>query len=453
MKITIVNGSPKSTDNNVLNCKFHALISYQPSNLDEQNSNFVTVDRPSPPLLRRRRKTTIPPPIMIRKSDVITGVASNQNSPCVKSPWAWGPNQNRDISPKQQGTLIREDGHVYSIAAAGELLYTGSESKNIRVWKSMEEFSEFKSSSGLVKAIVVSGDNIFTGHQDGKVRIWKFQKAAYSRVGTLPKPQDLMVKSMNPRNYVVRRRRKRNYVPWIKHYDAVSCLSIDSECGLLYSGSWDKTLKVWRISDSKCLESIPAHEDAVNAVAVAFAGLVFTGSADGTVKAWRRRKESPAKHVLVETVLSQQHAVTSLAVAMAGAGVVYAGSSDGLVLFWERERDEKGRCSVSYGGVLRGHKNHQAVLCVAVGGKLVASGSADKSICVWRRDVGGEHGCVAVLTGHDGPVKCLCLAMEAGDEDEEEDEDEDNYKCNYNWIVYSGSLDRSVRIWRLSDSS
>ncbi|GJY80102.1 JINGUBANG-like protein [Tanacetum coccineum] len=71
---------------------------------------------------------------------------SGEGSPIMKSPW----NQ-----------------------ASGDLLYTGSDSKNIRVWKNLNEFSAFKSRSGLVKAIIISGKKIFTGHQDGKVRVWK----------------------------------------------------------------------------------------------------------------------------------------------------------------------------------------------------------------------------------------------------------------------------------------
>ena len=34
--------------------------------------------------------------------------------------------------------------------------------------------------------------------------------------------------------------------------------------------SWDKTMKVSRISDSKCLESVSAHDDAVNSVVIGF---------------------------------------------------------------------------------------------------------------------------------------------------------------------------------------
>ncbi|KAL8060500.1 hypothetical protein ABFX02_02G028500 [Erythranthe guttata] len=362
-------------------------------------------------------------------------------SPYTKSPWIQF-NPATSSSPKHGGligSIFREEGHVYSLAAAGDLLYTGSDSKNLRVWKNLKEFSGFKSSSGLVKAIVVCGDKVFTGHQDGKIRVWRFLgdgRNTHKRVGSLPTTRDLLVKSINPRNYV-EVRRNRN-VPWVKHYDAVSCLSVDADQGLLYSGSWDKCFKVWRISDSKCLESVQAHDDAVNSVVVAFYGLVFTGSADGTVKAWRRELVgSSTRHVLVETLLRQDHALTSLAVSDASAGALYAGSSDGLVSFWERDKH-----FMLHGGVLRGHK--QAVLCLAVGGSLVMSGSADKSICVWRRDGGGGHSFLAVLTGHTGPVKCLAVAAA---EDEEEDESEDNKK----WIVYSGSLDKSVKVWSVSE--
>ena len=65
-------------------------------------------------------------------------------------------------------------------------------------------------------------------------------------------------------------------------------------------------MKVWRISDSKCLKSACAHDDAVNSVAVGFGWLVFTRSADGTIKVWRleiNRKNEVAKHVLVKVLL------------------------------------------------------------------------------------------------------------------------------------------------------
>ncbi|KAK6115421.1 hypothetical protein DH2020_007690 [Rehmannia glutinosa] len=375
---------------------------------------------------------------------------SCEGSPMMMSPWnqpspfavdpAWA-NLNKAASENNTqpqnsliGSLVREEGHIYSLAAKDDILYTGSDSKNIRVWKNMQEFSAFKSNSGLVKAIIIAGDKIFTGHQDGKIRVWKINPknpSVHKRIGTMPKFFDIFKASMKPSNYVEVKRHRT--AVWIKHADAISCLSMNQENGLLYSASWDRTFKVWKTGNSKCIESVKAHDDAVNSVVASVDGIVYTGSADGTVKVWKREhKGKIVKHTLSQTLLSQESAVTALAVNESGS-VVYSGSSDGLVNFWELEKQ------LSHGGVLKGHK--LAVLCLAAAGNLVFSGSADKTICVWRRE-GAVHTCLSVLTGHTGPVKCLAV---------EKDKDSDGGAGNNKWMVYSGSLDKSVKVWSVSE--
>nr|KYP66027.1 WD repeat-containing protein 48 isogeny [Cajanus cajan] len=299
------------------------------------------------------------------------------SSPLNNSPWLLPSspafnlfnNNNYFLQNGLIGSLVREEGHIYSLAVSADLLYTGSDSKNIRVvWK-------------------VSTKN----------------PKKHKRVGSLPTFKEYVKSSMNPKNYV-EVRRNRNAVK-VKHFDAVSSLSLDEEEGLLYSGSWDKTLKVWRVANSKCLESIHAHEDAVNAVVAAFKGIVLTGSADGTVKMWRRQIENgeKPKHVFERVLLKQENAVTALAVNRSAAVL--------------------------------------AVLCLAAAGNLVFSGSADKNVCVWKRDKSGFHTCHMVLTGHTGPVKCIAV--------EEEQAPREN--GDQGWIVYTGSLDKSVKVWRVSE--
>ncbi|XP_024978359.1 protein JINGUBANG-like [Cynara cardunculus var. scolymus] len=369
---------------------------------------------------------------------------SDQTSPLAKSPWSSYTEQTESASMDDYGnyiglmaSLVREEGHIYSLAASGNLLYTGSSSKNIRVWKNRQEYSGFKSHSGLVKAIVISGEKIFTGHQDGKIRVWKASgkdPEVHKKIGTLPNFKSIVKKSMKPKNYI---EVKRNHSGiWIKHFDAISSLSLNEDHSLLYSGSWDKTMKVWRVSDFKCLESISAHDDVINTVVTGFGDFVFSGSADGTLKVWRRESQGKrTRHYFSHTLLRQEFAVTSLAVSL--AGVVYGGCSDGVVHFWEHEK-------LSHDGVLRGHK--LAVLCLAALGTMVFSGSADKNICAWRREEGGGHTCMYILNGHTGPVKCLAAVEEERRRVKSHgDVGGGDMVC----ILYSGSLDKSVKIWRM----
>lgn len=391
-----------------------------------------------------------------RKSSVSTydmTRLSGEGSPLMMSPWCQNPffnqspwanfeNEFPDVPVKKLpqnvlvGCIVREEGHIYSLAATRDLLYTGSESKNIRVWKNLKDFSAFKSNSGLVKAIIICGDKIFTGHQDGKVRVWKAQSKnpdVHKRSGTLPTFIDIFKCSIKPKNYVEVKRNKTSV--WIKHSDAISSLSMNQEKGLLYSASWDKTFNVWKVDNSKCLESVKAHEDAVNSIISGGNDLVFTGSADGSVKVWRREAHNKGtKHILVQTLLSQECAVTSLVID-GSHSILYCGSSDGLVNFWECEKQ------LSHGGVLKGHK--LAILCLAASGNLVFSGSADKTICVWKRIEGSAHSCLSVLTGHTGPVKCLAV------EKDRDTKDTDDPR----WLLYSGSLDKSVKVWSVSEQS
>ncbi|KAL1556989.1 protein JINGUBANG-like [Salvia divinorum] len=356
-------------------------------------------------------------------------------SSLCSSPWSssqMDPSDHPYSYTGLMGSLVREEGHIYSLAATGVLLFTGSDSKNIRVWKNQKEFSSFRSNSGLVKAIIIADERIFSGHQDGKIRVWKMSRkdpSLYKRIGTLPTLRAKVKKSLKPSNYV--EVKKSHNTIWIKHIDAISSLSLSEDKSILYSASWDKTIKVWRVGNSKCLESISAHDDAVNSVVAGFDGLVVSGSADGSVKVWRREMQGKrTKHYFSQTLLKQECAVTSLAV-NASSTVLYCGSSDGQVNFWERDK------FLSHGGYFLGHK--LAVLCLATSGNLVFSGSADTNICVWRREE-RNHVCLSILSGHSGPVKCLAVEADFPQP----------FGGQRHYVVYSGSLDKSVKIWRVS---
>lgn len=157
-----------------------------------------------------------------------------------------------------------------------------------------------------VKALQILAENILiSAHQDHKIRIWKLNDFGPSTkrlcvpdethvtsklklITILPTLKDRLTKSLFAKNYVKVRRHKK--LTWIHHNDAISSLVVSVDKSLIYSASWDRSFKVWRSSDFKCLESVSnAHDDAINAIVVSEDGFVYTGSADKKIKVWQGR--------------------------------------------------------------------------------------------------------------------------------------------------------------------
>lgn len=287
--------------------------------------------------------------------------------------------------------------------------------------------------NGAVKSLVVWAEKLFSAHQDNKIRVWKANnqetnQQKYTRLATLPTLGDRAFKSLLPRNQVQIRRHKT--CTWVHHVDTVSALALSSDESHLYSVSWDRTIKIWRTNDFKCLESVAnAHDDAINAVALSNDGNVYTGSADKKIKVWRKSSEEN-KHSLVATLEKHMSGINALALSTDGS-VLYSGACDRSIVVWEK--DDDGNMVVL--GALRGHT--QSILCLAVVSDLVFSGSADKTIRIWR-GVDRSYSCLAVLEGHGGPVKCLTASIDR------------RSSSDASFLLYSGSLDCDIKVWQIN---
>ncbi|KAL4282373.1 hypothetical protein GQ457_03G015300 [Hibiscus cannabinus] len=341
-------------------------------------------------------------------------------------------------------TLKGHTSYVSSLAVTGKFLYTGSSDKEIRLWNCDGLNSEFEYENltnnilvvgkGAVKSLVVLTGRLFSAHQDHKIRVWKINNddpdnQTYTRLATLPTLTDRATKLLLPKNHVQIRRHKTS--TWVHHVDTVSALALSRDETLLYSVSWDRTLKIWRTSDFKCLESVTnAHDDAINAVALSDDGDVYTGSTDTKIKVWRKIPGDKS-HSLVAILEKHNSGINALAISLDGS-TLYSGASDRSIVVWEKDDGGNG---MAVAGALRGHT--KSILCLAVVSDLVCSGSADKTIRIWRRGVDGNYSCLAVLEGHKGPVKCLAGAVD---------------RCNRSdtwYVIYSGSLDCDIKVWQI----
>ncbi|KAL5214788.1 hypothetical protein ABZP36_003940 [Zizania latifolia] len=319
---------------------------------------------------------------------------------------------------------------------------------------STSDSADDASAAGSVKCVAhLHGcKTAVTGHQDGRLRLWQVSSRVPGRLrlaAELPTVSDRLRRFPVPSNHVTVRRHHRRL--WIEHADAVSGVAASADGRFLFSVSWDKTLKVWALPSLRCLQSLLAHDDAVNAVAVAPDGTVYTGSADRRVRVWeprpdsdkaRRHSRKPAYH-LVATLSRHMAAVNAVAVGCGGQ-VLYSGGNDRCVVVWEREDSASHMVAV---GALRGHRKAVlSVACAAGDGGLVVSGSADQTVRAWRRAADGQgYACLAVIDAHGSAVRSVTAALATaqkwhrpggGDGDEE-------------WRVCSASFDGEVRLWSL----
>ncbi|KAL1213766.1 Protein JINGUBANG [Cardamine amara subsp. amara] len=345
--------------------------------------------------------------------------------------------------------------YISSLNLAGKRLYTGSNDGVVRLWdaSTLETLAEASSSGdiitgergggGAVKSLVILSDKLFTAHQDQKIRVWKINDVVEEEVGdkkyihlaTLPTISDRFAKCLMPKNQVEIRRHKK--ASWVHHVDAVSGLVLSRDGTLLYSVSWDRTLKIWRTTDFKCLESITnAHDDAINTLALSENGDIYTGSSDRRIKIWREnineeKKKKKKKHSLVATLSEHNSGINALALSGFNESLLHSGGSDGSILVWKREESE----DIVVVGMLRGHT--ESVLCLAVVSDILCSGSADKTVRLWKCS-STDFSCLAMLEGHRGPVKCLTGAIRDSGKPSE---------ASYH--IYSGGLDSQVKVWQI----
>ncbi|XAR50664.1 hypothetical protein NMG60_11005051, partial [Bertholletia excelsa] len=333
-------------------------------------------------------------------------------------------------------SVLKKDGQILAVASAldGGLIYTGSGTNVVRVWR-LPEFAECGQlktrSAAAVVAIEVSNNKVYAAYTDGKIRVWRRSwdgAAKHARLGTIPSAGSYV------RSYISSKEKT------TKHLAPISSLAMNVSDDILYSASLDKTVKVWRISDHKCIETIQAHSEPVNAVAVGGDGVLYTASDDATVRVWRRNfwgGGDDRPHSLTLSLPAKESPVKALSLTADGS-VLYGGCTDGYVHFWFRGWFTG---QLQYGGALQGHTH--AVLCLASVGNFVVSGSADATGRVWVREQDGQHMCIAVLQGHRGPIRSVAALPRRTVADEAEE------GCT----VCTGSLDGVLKVWRVTFTS
>jgi len=200
------------------------------------------------------------------------------------------------------------------------------------------------------------------------------------------------------------------------HSSYVNYLVISPDGQTLFSGSADKTIKIWDLATGKPIRTLTGHSSSVNYLAISPDGkTLFSGSADKTIKIWNLTTGQ-----LIHTLTGHSSSVNSLVISPDGE-TLFSGSADKTIKIWNLSTGQ----SIH---TLTGHSSFINALAISPDGQTLSSGSADKTIKVWNLATGKP---IHTLIGHSSSVNSLVISP-------------DGQK------LFSASADKTIKIWNLT---
>ncbi|CAH8511329.1 unnamed protein product [Dicrocoelium dendriticum] len=175
----------------------------------------------------------------------------------------------------------------------------------------------------------------------------------------------------------------------IGHTDTVCALTVDPN-GILVSGSWDKSVKVWR--DRNCVGTIQGHQAAVWTVLLMPYScipdasetdiVILAGSADHCIYVWLLRdvhhKQSSEQKSLSASLVStlKGHSDCVRCIARVDSHRVLSSSNDASILAWDIST---GQCI----GEFYGHAHYVYAVATRPSLPIFVSSGEDRSVRVW----------------------------------------------------------------------
>ena len=258
---------------------------------------------------------------------------------------------------------------------------------------------------------------------------------------------------------------------WITALAWLPCHLADASqthCELLASASKDCTCKIWNVRTAQMVMSLSGHSDGVECLAWSGDGALYSGSRDRTVKVWRSESGKWRDGKLANTLQGHGHRVNALALASAFVcrtgpfeaqkpfkGTTFAdvvsvakarydafvnangghatcerlvsGSDDATLLFWTSLK--AGAAKTKPKARLTGHQQPVNSILFSPDARKFASASFDKKIKLWHGRTGAF---LATLAGHVGAVYALAWAPDSR-------------------LVVSASKDSTLKVWSAAD--
>lgn len=271
-----------------------------------------------------------------------------------------------------RATLEGHDGGVWALQYEGNVLVSGSTDRSVRVWDIERGVctQTFQGHTSTVRCLQIlmptqvgkTSDGrpimmpkqplIITGSRDSHLRVWKLPKLndpPFHQAGPAPDGQ-----AECP--YFVR--------ALVGHHHSVRAIAAHADT--LVSGSYDCTVRVWKISTGETLHRLQGHTQKVYSVVLDHKrNRCISGSMDNVVRVWSLESGAPLfnleGHSSLVGLLDLQH------------DRLVSAAADSTLRIWD---PENGQCK----STLSAHTG--AITCFQHDGHKVISGS-DRTLKMW----------------------------------------------------------------------
>ncbi|QLE42135.1 protein kinase [Nostoc sp. C052] len=275
-----------------------------------------------------------------------------------------------------------------------------------------------KGHSSMVHAIAISPDGQFiaSGSNDKTIKLWQVATGKLVRqLGRWSSSHSSMVHSVA-------------FSPISANFsyqgDSGKSTGVtDLSRGILASGSWDNTIKLWDINTGKEIRTLTGHANWVNSVAFSPDGkFLASGSADCTIKLWQ-----VGTGIEIQTLTGHSDAVSSVAYCPRTPAtnsqdkqLVASGSNDYTIKLWQGYTPRN-----IY--TLTGHSFFVNCIAFSKDGEIIASGSGDNTIKLWHVNTGRE---IRTLIGHSDSIWSVAFSQDGQ-------------------FLASGSWDKTIKLWHI----
>lgn len=174
------------------------------------------------------------------------------------------------------------------------------------------------------------------------------------------------------------------------HADGVTCLQFNQK--YLMTGSYDATVKIWKVDTGECIRTLTGHKKGIRSLAFDSQKLI-TGGLDSTIKVWNYHTGN-----CISTYRGHTDAVVSVDFLNK---TIVSGSADHTVKVWHVDS------RTCY--TLRGHTDWVNCVKIHALSNTVFSASDDTTVRMWDLE---NNDCLRVFggvnnNGHIGQVQCV----------------------------------------------